>query len=326
MMENTTIAENAHIAPGVLRELLTDVLGAMEEQIGERVTLEPLGRLKELADATTKVLVRTISGPIAVIICSRPAAPDLVARGSRNAEKIRNLIGETLGDAIIRPMGQGEADGRSYAIFPYCRDLSKWRPLRIAQRLRIQGALLTWLRQATVKASERHGADGSAAESFADVLEHLGRQALFDDGIQRAIRHALKRLELGEWRPGHTFDHNDLYLSNIMLPVRSGPSGRPRYPFVLIDWAGANPKGFGIYDLIRLARAINLSPGSLRRELSAHSEALQCRLQDSPGHLLASLGWLHKNREHFPEHRYVKTVQACWATLDRAMPSLASCT
>ena len=318
MSDQTKLSDNASITPAVLRHELSDVLDRLEQRIGEQVTLTPLGKLKELPDATTKVLIQTITKrPVAVIICSRPVAPELIARGIQMAEQIRVLIGEPLGEAIIKPLGHGEVDGRSYVILPYCRDLSTCRPIRIAQRLRIQRPLLTWLRLATAKAAEKHRSGPSVSQSYAAVLAHLERQRLFDQGIQAAIRHALKRLDADKWRPCHAFDHNDLHLGNIMLPVRSGLNGRPQFPLVLIDWVGANPKGFGIYDLIRLARSVNLSPRALRRELTAHSGALHCELEDIGGHLLAALGRLHQHLEHFPEQRFVAMVNACWQQIDR---------
>lgn len=332
MATNTTQAmvgqtgeDNAPVSIEFLRTELADQLDRLAARVDEGVTLEPLGPQKDVADSTTKVLVRTQTGqPTAVIICSRSIAPDLVARGTGVAETIRGIIGEELGEAIIRPLDSGYVDSRSYVILPYCRDFSKWRTRRIIQRLRIQGTMLTWLRQATVAAVEAHGSGDEVSAVYESTLRHLEQQRLFDDDIQSAIRDALTRLESGKWKPRHTFDHNDLYLSNIMLPAKSGTTQRSRYPFILIDWAGANPKGFGIYDLVRLSRAFNLSDASLRRELAAHAAALGCDLKDTPGHLLATCGRLHQHIEHFPEDRYFRTVNACWETINRVVPPPAA--
>jgi len=320
MTDTATIPRpNAPITVEAASSLLADELADLERRVGDRVSVAPLGRQKEVADATTKMLVRTQAGrPIAVIICARPIAPDLVARGVDAAEQIRGLIGEELGQAIIEPIKSGYVDGRSYVVLPYCRDFASWRPRRILQRLRIQNSMLDWLRQATSAAAEAHGDGEEAGAGYASVLRHLERQRLLNDDIQQAIHRALNRLESGRWTPRHTFDHNDLYLCNIMLPARTPASpSRPRYPFVLIDWGGANSKGFGIYDLVRLARAFNLSDASLRRELREHCIALGCEPEDTPGHLLAAGGRLHRHIEHFPEDRFVATVQACWKTIMR---------
>jgi len=105
------------------------------------------------------------------------------------------------------------------------------------------------------------------------------------------------------------------------LTAHTGHVGKQSSPFVLIDWAGANQYGYGIYDLIRLARALKLSPASLRRELITHSKALQCEPQDTRGHLLATFGRLHQHLECFPEERFVETLRACLGTMERALPA-----
>lgn len=312
---------NTHMSADTLQAELGNELERLEQQCGESVSLELLGKLKPVADATTKFLIRTRAGhPLAVVVCARPIAPGLVQRGTDNAEAIRERIGDDLGRAIIKPIGSGTVDGRSYVILPYCRDFASWRPRRILQRLRIQRPMLNWLRRANEAAAKTHGRGEAVTSAYHAALEHLERQKLFDGAIQRAIRTAIDRLESGAWRPRHTFDHNDLYLSNIMLPEKTPLSGsRPRYPFVLIDWAGASPTGFGIYDLIRLARAFNLSDATLRRELAGHASALGSDFRDAPGHMLATFGRLHVHLEHFPLELYLRTAQACWKTITRAV-------
>jgi hypothetical protein len=308
-------------------DLLSPELAELESQLGIRLSLEPLGRLKAVADATTKALIRSRAGrPVAVILCSRPIAPNLVARGAEMAEAIRAVIGEELGRAIIEPLKSGRVNGCSYVVLPYCHEFSKWKPLRVAQRLRLKYPLFKWLRQANTAAASRQCPSEEVNESFTDVLERLERQKLFGSAVQSAICHALRRMDAGRWQPRHTLDHNDLYLNNIMLPASgvlelSGPS---RYPFVLIDWVGANPKGFGLYDLIRVSRAFKLTDAALHRELVGHAAALQCNLEDTRGHLLASLGRLHHHLEHFPEARFAQTFMACWNTLNQALALTAA--
>ncbi len=80
-----------------------------------------------------------------------------------------------------------------------------------------------------------------------------------DEGLQRSITYALDRTESGVWQPRHTIDHNDFWLNNVMLPAQDQAKTRQKYPFILIDWSGANPYGYGIYDLFRIARSLKLS-------------------------------------------------------------------
>lgn len=322
MQENTlTPSCNKHISTKMLSSLLVDELSQFKQRIGESVALKPLGKLKEGEDATTKLAVLTPSGqPTAVIICSRPVAPELMARGTELAETIRDTIGQPLGEAIIQPISSGYAQGRSYVVLPYCPDFSPNKLMNLGQRLRIRRPLLDWLQQATASAADVHGVNEATTQAYLSALEHLEREKLFDKPIQIALQRAIERLTSGQWQPRHTFDHNDLWLGNVMLTAKKDLSPRSRYPFTLIDWAGANPKGYGIYDLIRISREMKLSKGGLHKELVAHSEALGCDLEDTRGHLLAALGHLHRHREHFPEARFVATAQRCWEIFNWALP------
>jgi len=311
--------DNQHVTVDKLATFMAEELAAFTERVGGPLSLEPLGKLNEEADATTKVLIRGPSGQAeAVIVCSRPVAPDLVRRGVENAEAIRALVGRDLGEAIIAPLQSGYAGGRSYVIFPWCREFSPWKMVRVLQRFYLTKPLLHWLRAATAAAATAHGRPEKTSEAFANKLEHLAAQAFLDGEIKSAIDRSLKRLQVGHWQPCHTFDHNDLWLGNVMLPAGSIYSSGRRYPYVLIDWGGANRDGYGIYDLIRLAMALNLSNTALHRELVAHSEALQCDREDTQGHLLAAFGRLHQHLECFPEERFIETLRNCWTTFRRA--------
>jgi serine O-acetyltransferase len=319
---DSPIENNEHITIKALSALLADNLTKLEEDIGCRVILEPLGKLKSGADNTTMALVRTTTGhPKAVISCSRPAAPDLIRRGIEAAEAIRSLIGERLGTAIIKEITSGYVDGRSFVILPWCQELSSWKSRCLLQRWRLRRPLLDWLREATAAAAAAQGHSDTTGQTFNAMLQHLARQNFVDSEIRGAVKKAITRIDSGQWRPLHSFDHNDFWMGNVLLTARSGHTSRHLHPFVVIDWAGANPQGFGLYDLIRLARALKLSPAALRRELLAHCKALQCDPTDARGHLLATFGRLHQHLEYFPEERFVETFRACWITLNWAMPA-----
>ncbi|MCK5601203.1 hypothetical protein KAR91_05020 [Candidatus Pacearchaeota archaeon] len=317
--DHPKISDNKHISVGALTAFLTDELSELEAQLGECVELELLGRQKDGEDSTTKILVRTKRGhPAAVIVCSRTVAPGLVERGTKVAETIRAIIGEQLGQAIIRPLSHGYIDDRSYVMLPYCREFSSWKPIRVFQRLWLQRHILYWLRKSTETAAEKIELSKDSPASFISMLRYLEQQHFVDDDLQRAITRALDRIETGSWMPRHTIDHNDFWLGNVMLPVRT-KSKKHLFPFVIIDWAGANPYGYGIYDLIRIARGLKLSDTALRREIDFHCTALQCKPEDTQGHLLATLARLHQNLECFPESRYLETFSICWMKLSKAL-------
>jgi len=312
--------DTGHITPEQLAARIPTHMSLLEETFHSRVVVEMLGIPKVVPDATTKVLVRTTKGDrVAVIICSRPVAPELVARGTAAAESIRELLGKRLGAPIIAPIASGCAGALSFVILPYCRELSSWKIARVVQRMKLKRELLPWLRKATTVAAERIVSPEDESLSFTAMLEYIRSQQFTDAHIRDIINEALGRISSREWQPCHTFDHNDLWLGNVMLPVKSRWLPRSDSPFVLIDWGGANPNGYGIYDLMRLSLALKLKSAELRAELVAHSRALNCQLHDSRVHLLASFARLHQHLEFWPEAEFVKAFHKCWNTLNRAL-------
>lgn len=323
-MATTSIgaSSRAQVYPENLGNLLYDELEKCVQKLAGPLSLVPLNENKDCADATTKVIVSPHQGePAAVFICSKESAPDLIRRSMDLAESVRSVIGETLGEAIVRPIATGYLDGCSYMLLPFLPDFSKFKPARIAQLFLIRRPLLDWLQQANAVAAEKYGCNAETTARYAKVLKHLRDQRLFGSAMQGAIEEALARLDAGRWQPRHSFDHNDLWLGNVMLAPKSVAAGPNRYPFVLIDWPGANARGYGIYDLIRIAPDLKLSAVALKRELIGHSEALHCELEDTRGHLLAALGRLHIHLENFPEQLYVSLAETCWATLESALES-----
>ena len=312
--------KNEHFSLEEFARLAPKVLGTLEGYFGGQLMIEMLGEQKNGEDATTKILVRGDSGQsLAVIVCSRSVAPELVARGTSLAESIREILGEQLGAPIIRPIMSGYAADRSFVILPYCRELSSWKLVRAGQRSRLRAPLLSWLRDATARAASRTVLPHDKTLSFSSILRFLAHRDFLNGSQRNAVSGAIDRIDSGKWKPRHVIDHNDLWLGNIMLPGPLHQTTASKSPFVLIDWGGANPLGYGIYDLIRISRGLKLSNTALRRELEAHSGALQCELQDLSGHLLAAFGRLHRHLECWPETEFLKTFNACWNILDRAL-------
>ncbi len=310
---------NRHLTAEELTRLLADELDAYETQVGESLCLVAFPVQKTGRDSTTKVMVKDARGRcLAVVSCARPASPHLVMRGVERAEAVRSLLGHSLGAAIIKPVASGYVEGRSYAMLPWCSDLSEHRLIRYAQRTLLKRPLLSWLRAAVAAAATAHGENAGNPPVFASKLRRMETLSGIGESARTAIRTALDRLESEAWRPRHVFDHNDLWEGNILLP---GKRIRPprKTPFVLIDWVGAESSGYGITDLIRLARFLKLSPAELRVEIEAHCRSLHCTIHDAAGHFLAASGHLHQNLEYFPEDRFLAMFHACWLYLQEAL-------
>lgn len=312
---------DVHMTSDEFLSLLGDRFSAYETEVRDHLTVSPLGELKGVADATAKFLLSDSAGrPRAVAICSSAVAPGIVMRGVKTAEAVRNIVGARLGEVIIQPTHSGYVADRSYAILPWYREFCSWRPVRVAQRLTLSRSLLDWLRDVNTAAATRYPPSVNTIGSFYSAIEHLGRQEFCTGEIAFAVRASLGRLDSGKWKPRHTVDHNDLWLGNVLLNSRNRLGGHTRHGFVVIDWVGANQQGFGIYDLIRLARGLKISDARLRQQILLHSEALHCCPEDTRGHLLACVGRLHEHLEYFPEERFIRTLHHCVERLDRVLP------
>lgn len=306
-----THPSGAHAAR--LRDLCATELGIAVSSI------EVLCVAKSVADDPSKWLLRDNNGePAAVVKCASQAAPDLVAREAAIARQVKASLGSTIGSPVVEILASGSIDGLSYMVMPYHRPLSRSRLVWQLQRWQLSGALFAWLR-AAVHASVATPSEDQVASDFHLPLRCLADDADFGDGVRSAARQALARLESGEWVPRYSLYHNDLWRDNILLRTRSGAEGG-RYPFVIIDWAGARLRGHAIYDLVRLAGSMRLSAQALRGEVTAHCQSLGCDASVATSYLLAGLGYLGMHLEAFPKPRYLASAERYFNTLRKVLP------
>lgn len=280
------------------------VLKEIEQYRRIPISLEVLCRSELVPDATIKCLIRTNNRPLCLLHISPASAPNAAARSAEAATSIRRQLDSRLGNVIIKPIIQGRVGDRSYVVVPWFSELSHWRIWRRWQSWCLRGPLLAWLREANETLVRQ--ATFPAADEFKRALQHLRAWVGAQSELAEPIHRALERLDHGHWQPRHTFDHNDLWLGNILI-TKSTP-----YPFIIIDWGGANLAGFGIYDLLRVCASLRLRADAVRSELVAHARALMCDLDDTAGHLLAALGHLHLCRNHLSEERCYQITKSCW--------------
>jgi hypothetical protein len=320
-MAESVVLEGARTAHSVVQRLLdpvTEQVVAGMSDIRIRRPLEVIEDTKSAADATTKLLARDERGqPACVVLCALRGPADLVARGVERAAEAKVRLGEPLGQVILDPIDWGHIEELTYAIMPYCRPLSsKWLIGRFQAR-RLRQSLLEWIRDVT-KQTLADIAPDTLERAIASPLRHLlSREDLRADA-RLAARNALTRLEAGRWVPRHVLMHNDLWIGNILVDAADATQRRDRpwrERFVIVDWAGSRIDGYGIYDLLRLARSLRLGARALHAELRHHARALGCARADVASHLAAALGHLGMNLECFPPDRYARTVDGCFKML-----------
>jgi hypothetical protein len=271
----------------------------------------PLPHARIVSDATDKFVLRdTSSGkPIGFILCSSSIVPEMVSRGVAKSAEVRAMLGSELSRVVLDPILSDEIDGLSFAVFPYCAPLSKRRLVRFLERRSLRPALLKWLAQAT---RQTRSAPVSESAEVSKFWRAPLQCAASIPNLQDHANHALARLDSGNWRPRFVLSHNDLWIGNVL---RAPPGSRA--PFVVIDWGGATPRGYAMFDLVRLGASLGLSAAAMGREVALHCEIIECAREDAGAYLLAALGHIGLNLENFPRGRFHQMAMNCWTTLTR---------
>lgn len=305
-------------------ELQRGLEGQLELALGGRLgkfSISFLSRADDVPDGTTVFLLRDASDrPRAVVLCAAPASPDNVRRAVYRAQQAKALLGPVLGTPILDPMMEGTVQGLSYAVMPYCKVLSDVRPIWWMQRLLLRPVLLEWLRRAT-ECTVRDVEPMDLHRSFDGPLREVASFTRLDRQVRAAAARAAERLHGGAWKPRFVLMHSDFWKGNVLIRPRddAGDGRRWHDRFTIIDWGGSETRGYAIFDLIRMSRSLRLNTRSLRDEIAVHCQLLKCNMSDAMSYLLAALGYIAMNLEHFPVDAYARMAHACFATLDETM-------
>lgn len=270
-----------------------------------------------LADGTTVLVLRDPAGQSrAVVLCSAPAAPNMVQRAMNRAQQAKAILGTSIGSPILDPLAQGSVQGLSYAVLPYCYGLSDSRPVWWIQRTLLRPSIFDWLWRAT-ECSVRDVEPAAIERSFAGPLRRMTSLESISSRLRTAAERATERLDNGSWTPRHVLMHGDLWKGNILIRTANHAIEQRRWRdrFVIIDWGGSEIHGYAIYDLVRFAQSTRLSAWSLRRELDRHCRLLRCEPTDANSYLLAALGHFAMNLEHFPFDRFASMAESCLTLL-----------
>jgi hypothetical protein len=293
---------------------LTEVFGA-SIKIGE---ITSFFQTKGLMDETVKLMVKDSNGHnIAVVLCSSPVSPKLVARGAKNSHLAKHMLNPVLGNHILTPLYEGDFQGLSYTITRYCMPLSSNRAIWYFERALLSPLLFKWLAMIT-RATVTQLNSSQIETEFVIPLHHLIELDGMTDGIRSRAKQALDRIERGQWQPCQLLMHGDLWAGNILLDINNRDTFHIIPPFKIIDWAGSLIQGYAMYDLLRLGLSLKLTTTQMHQQIASHCQILNCDLVDASSHLLSALAYMSMNLEYFPLHRFVTTADSCVAALERA--------
>jgi hypothetical protein len=300
--------------------LLARVLGAPSAR---ELRLAPMAVIAR-PDAAALFAVRAGRGvrPAAVVLCAPPDAPDVVARGVEAARIARAAMPPDLARHVLVPLAVGRVRGMSYAVHAFCASLATGHIAWPLQRARLAPALLRWLWR--VDAATVRGASEETLElRFAAALDRLASVSMLTPAVRDDAHRAATRLRRRGRGARTVLMHGDLWKGNVLLRPPTGALDALAWAqrFVVIDWPACAPQGHPIYDLVRLAQSMNLSPARLRSELVRHCALLECEPEDTMTYLLAACGDIAGRLQHFPMDRFASMVAECHRRLLAALPA-----
>lgn len=284
-----------------------EVLTSLREQIASAYAPERLGEMsllvppKEVGDDPRKLLIPNDQGrPIGVLFVSQPSAPDLIAHGVRNAAQVKERLGPDLGRVILDPVVSGLVQGVSYAVYPWRQPLSMSRWFWPIQRAWLRPQLFGWLRRIAEVAS----VDADPETDFLAPLRYMAGRADLSQTLRAEAQAAAERLAAGTWKPRLALAHNDLLKENVLLDRRVPARFPLEKRFVVIDWLGANLRGYPMCDLVYASWSFHLGRPAFLAEIDAHCRIHECAREDAKGYFLAGMGYLATHLGHFPETRF----------------------
>lgn len=282
--------------------------------------LELLSQSTSVADGISVFkLYNNANKLYAVVLCSPLSSPNLVMRTMHRSHQAKTYLNISTGKHIIEPIFEGKIDKLTYSVLPYCYELSKSRLYRKTQSIFLKRVIFDWLVDVT-KYSAKDVDQPTAHLNFVAPLQHLASLKCLSEQIRKKSSFAIERLLAKVWKPKHVVMHGDLWVGNILLRADANIFNtiNPYDNFVITDWAGSEVNGYAIYDLIRLAESMNLSPKKLKVEINKHCNLLECDFIDATSYLLAALGFIAMNLEHFPLNRFACMAESCFSTLSKA--------
>ena len=279
-------------------------------------SVEALPERNTLPDATRKFLgydhANRVTG---FLLLSAEVAPDMVARAVARARDVRKSLPAELRGPVMLPLHAGYAGSRSYALFPIRKEMRNGRLSRRMDLWRYGRPVLDWLADA-VRATCRPAADESLAEAFERPLCALEDDDWLPADMRRCAAETTTEMQSGRWNPRLAMMHNDFWWGNVL---QAPPDFSGGFGFQIIDWAGSTPRGYPVYDLMRMAESQRLSVTALRQRLSQHAAVLQCDPVQLRNYLCVALGYLRMNLEQFPHERYARMADSIWQRLNAAL-------
>lgn len=306
-----------HFAPGLFflgrRALFSEVPAPILEQLrsidgsSHSYTVDQIPEARTAADVTHKFILTSGRSQQFVLILSNPVSPELVRRNVQRMRMAKARLSHELGSVIELPVAEGVYGRRTYAIWRMRTPLSSRRLVMALQKRLIAPWMVQWL--CDVAAETLHYGD---ARQYAAFVERLCHVPGLSNAVKAAAQLCCRAFLEGDVPPYSVLQHGDLWLGNVLkAPSKTG--------FMIIDWAGATLEGLPFYDLVSFGCSIGASAKKTRGLIEKYRRAVPCDSGMAMSYVLAGLGQLHQDLEHFPESRFIALCEQKFAVVRSAL-------
>lgn len=298
------------------------------ERVGEGLnrgfdtsSLSALPRPVYKKDVSDSPGIYTINGKSrrhdSVLFVSNPKHPAFVSDAVAKIALVREAVSPQVRAAILQPDFHDLFGTQSFAVFPRLQPMSGNKLIRGVQKRHIENSINGWLGELCRDTIRPVASGGEMQEYYSDPLTYLAGESQISGELRQLARTTLAAISAGEFEPVCVVQHGDFWLDNILLN-RGWPFGRrDGLSFSVIDWGGANPRGYPFIDFLRYASSATRSEKRIVNSLNAYCTRCgisQGRLVD---YVAASVGWLGLNRNNFPMDRYVSSSETLYQSAKR---------
>ena len=216
--------------------------------------------------------------------------------------RIAESLPASLNRMLLPIIGNGHFGERSFLVLPRCTPLSTGVLGRFLERTRVAGDILPWLRDLAIWRAR----EPDDPRHFIASLNALIRMDDLPGTLRETAQRIERQLRDGTIRPWHVPMHGDLWRNNVMR--------RDDGSLAVIDWAGSEVDGYGIYDLVRFKQSFNIADARYRSELHWYAELMGGE-EVVTAHLFGALGHYANRLGEFPRERFVTLATVCYALL-----------
>ena len=252
-----------------------------------------------------------------IVMVSNSQFPDFVSGVVDKVNAVMASLDSRLGEKVVCPSASGTSDRQSYAFWPRHQPISENRLVKRVQIMSVQQNVYQWLCEVSRQTRDEVRSDEVIASRYRVPLSFLIDQDYVPDTVKKIAEHSLNELESSRFEPVSILQHGDFWYGNILLG-RSWPfSPASLGSFHVIDWGGADTRGYPYVDQLRFLMSLGKRDSQIETCLDRYSDTSGILLKDIVNYVCSYAGFLGMNRNEFPLNRYLKLVDTLLSRASR---------